>query len=133
MSYDLLRMPGVVVSFDTKPTAILPMSYKNVEVVGMVNYAIAIGIEDVTAKYQQVIPYIPDINKDFSKVEYVIIRHNSGELEVLALPWIAENTIQSTTIVNRVIKLFNIDSAADARIAKMLRLNGFTEFTIENA
>lgn len=132
MSYDVLRVPGRIVSFDTKPTSILPGKYRNVEVVGIVTFAIALTITDIAAKYQQVLPYIPDINKDFTKVEYVIVKQDNGTLEVLALPWIEEGTIQTTSVVNRRINLYNVDSGSDQRLAKMLKLNGFSNFTIEN-
>lgn len=132
--YDLLRTSGRIVSFSTKPVSILPRTYTNVEVTGVVGYTIAIGIEDITAKYQQIIPYIEGINTDFSKAEYVIIRHSdSNALEVLALAWIDEETIQTTSLVNRTIHLYNVDSAVDARLVKMLRRNGFTQFNIVNS
>lgn len=133
MSYDILRQPGRIITFATKPTSILPISYTNVEVVGIVGYSIALSIEDISAKYQQILPFIPDMNKDFSRAEYVIIRHNGGDLEVLALAWIEESTITTTSVVNKKITLFNVHSAVDQQLAKMLRLNGFVDYVIEDA
>lgn len=133
MSYDILKQPGRVVTFDTKPTSILPLRYTNVEVVGVVGYSIALSIEDISAKYQQILPFLPDMSKDFSRADYIIIKHNTGDLEVLALAWIEESTIKTTSVVNRKITLFNVHSAVDSQLAKMLRLNGFSDFTIEDA
>lgn len=133
MSYDILRQPGRVVTFGTKPTTILPTEYVNTEVVGVVGYQLAIAVEDVSAKYQQILPFIPDISKDFSRAEYVIVKHNSGKLEVLALAWIEESTITSTSVVNKKIILFDVSSSVNERLAKMLRLNGFSNFIIEDA
>lgn len=133
MSFDALRQPGQVVSFDTKPTTILPVHYTNVKTCGVVGYDVAITIDDVSARYQQLLPFLPDINKDFTKADYLIIKHNTGNLEVLALSWIEESTITSTSIVNRKIMLYGVQSTADEKIAKMLRLNGFPNYTIENA
>lgn len=101
MSYDILRQPGRIITFDTRPTSILPMRYTNVEVVGIVGYSIALSIEDINAKYQQILPFLPDISKDFSRAEYVIIKHNGGDLEVLALAWIEESTITTTSVVTK--------------------------------
>ena len=133
MSFDLLRKANRVVSFDTVPTSILPRSYANVTALGVVGYAVAVGIEDITAKYQQMLPYVPDIDTDFSKAEYVIVRHNSGDLEVLALAWIEEGTITTTSVINKQVTLYDVSSTDDAKIAKMLRLNGFPKFIITNA
>ena len=133
MSYDILRQPGRVITFDTRPTSILPLRYTNVEVVGIVGYAIALSIEDISAKYQQILPFLPDMNKDFARAEYVIIKHNGGDIEVLALAWIEESTITTTSVVNKKITLFNVHSAVDQKIVKMLRLNGFTDYAIEDA
>ena len=133
MSYDILRQPGRIITFDTKPTSILPMRYTNVEVVGIVGYSIALSIEDISAKYQQILPFLPEMNKDFSRAEYVIIRHNGGQLEVLALAWIEESTIKTTSVVNKKITLFNVHSAVDQQLVKMLRLNGFVDYVIEDA
>lgn len=133
MSYDILKQPGRNVSFSTKPTTILPLEYTNVEVVGIVGYSMAISIEDVSAKYQQMIPFLPEMSKDFSRADYVVIKHNSGQLEALALAWIEESTITTTSVTSKKVTLINVSSAADQKIAKMLRLNGFTDFTIEDA
>lgn len=133
MSYDILRQPGRIITFDTRPTSILPMRYTNVEVVGIVGYSIALSIEDINAKYQQILPFLPDVSKDFSRAEYAIIKHNGGDLEVLALAWIEESTIQTTSVVTKKITLFNVHSAVDQQLVKMLRLNGFTDYMIEDA
>lgn len=133
MSFDILRTPNRVVSFDTVPTAILPRTYTNVTVVGIVGYAVAIGIEDITAKFQQLIPYINDINPDFTKAEYAIVKHNTNELEVLALPWIEEGTIVTSSVINKVVTLYDVSSTDDVKISKMLRLAGFSKFMIRDA
>ena len=109
------------------------MRYTNVEVVGIVCYSIALSIEDINAKYQQILPFLPDMSKDFSRAEYVIIKHNGGDLEVLALAWIEESTITTTSVVTKKITLFNVHSAIDQQLVKMLRLNGFTDYQIEDA
>lgn len=132
MSYDILRSTGKVVSFDTIPTAILPLKYTAVEVVGLVGYHIAISVEDVTAKYQQMIPYIEGISTDFTKAEYVIVKHNSGALEVLAMDWIVESTISSSTIANKRVTLYDVDSTANIKITRALAMLGYKNFKIED-
>lgn len=132
MGFDILRTPNRIVSFDTKPTAILPRRYTNVISLGVVGYSLAIGTEDITAKFQQLIPYVPDINPDFTKAEYVVIKHSSGELEVLALPWIEEGTITTTSVINKQITLYDVASTDDAKISKTLRLAGFPKFIIRD-
>lgn len=132
MSYEILKTPGTTANFGLLPNSILPMSYTNVEVLGVVSHAIAMTVEDITAKYLQILPFIPGIESDFTKADYVIVKHQSGSLEVLALSWINESTITSSSTTNKLVKLWNVSDHDNLRIAKMLRLNGFTEFTIEN-
>lgn len=132
MSFDILRVPNRIISFDTKPTSILPRAYTNVNTLGVVGYDVAIGIEDITAKYQQLIPYVPDINTDFTRAEYVIIKHNSGNLEVVALSWIEEGTVKTTSVINKQITLFDVASTDDVKLAKALRLAGFPKFIIKD-
>lgn len=132
MSYDLLREAGSVVSFSTEPTAILPHTYTAVKVEGVLSYKLAIGIEDITAKYQQMIPYIEGVDPDFTKAEYVVVSHQSGVSEVLALAWIIESSIKSTVTSNKRIILRNVDSLANQKIARVLAMLNYTDFTIED-
>lgn len=130
MSYDLLRIPGQTVSFQTKTNPILPSRYPNVQVVGIVSYEIASSIEDVASKYQQVLPYIDNLNVDFSKAEYVIVKQSSGEKEIVALGWVEESTIQSSQRVNKRIDLFDVPSIIDDKLTKSLKMLGITNFKI---
>ena len=132
MSYDLLRRSGVTVSFSTTPTAILPQTYTAVQVEGVLNYALAIGVDDITARYQQMMPYIEGIDSDFTKAEYVVIKHASGEREVLALAWIIESSIVSTEVRNKRVMIYGVDSLANQKIARALAMMQYNDFTIED-
>lgn len=130
MSYQYLRTPGVKVTFKTVTNPILPTDYTGVTVLGVIGYQIAITQEDITAKFQQMIAYLPDADKDFTKTEYVIIQHTSGDREILALPWIDEGSIETTQLVNKTIKLIGVKSTIDDDLAKLLRYRGIDNFTI---
>lgn len=130
MSYDLLRIPGVTLSFAPKTNPILPARYQNVKTHGVVSYTIALGVEDVVSKYQQILPHIPNINVDFSKAEYAIIEHTSGEREALALAWIEESSIQSSTRVNKVLQLFDVPSTIDDKLIRSIKLLGITNYKL---
>lgn len=132
MSYDLLRHSGRIVSFSTVATALLPTEYIGVEVVAIAGYTIAIGIEDITAKYKQLEPYIEGISSDFTKAEYVIIKTANGDLEVLALAWIVESSISTTEVANKRITIYNVDSTANIKLTKVLNNLGYTNFVIED-
>lgn len=132
MSYDLLRQANNVVSFNTVATAILPTEYTAVKVESVSGYRVAIGIEDITAKYKQMQPYIDGINPDFTKAEYVIIEVENGDLEVLALDWIVESSIKATQVSNKRITIYNADSTANVKLSKMLSLLGYKDFLIED-
>ncbi len=130
MSYELLRTPGISISFATKTNPVLPAKYQNVKSHGVLSYQLTLGIEDVAAKYQQVLPFIPDLNVDFAKAEYVVIEHSSSEFEVLALGWIEETTIQSSQRVNKTIQLYDVPSTIDEKLGRSLRLLGINNFKI---
>jgi len=130
MSYDLLRKPNQVISFQTKQSPYLPLKYTNVTTEGVVSYGIALSVEDISAKFQQMVTYYPELSTDPTKADFVIIRHNSGEREVLALQWVDEDTIQSTQRVNKRIDLYGVDSTINERLIKMLKLLNVTDFKI---
>lgn len=130
MSYDLLRTTGTSLSFAPKTNPILPAKYQNVITHGVTSYAIALGIEDIVAKYQQLLPYIPNINVDYSKAEYAIIEHTSGVREVVALAWIEESTIQSSQRVNKILQLYDVPSTIDDKLIRSLGLLGITNYKL---
>lgn len=131
MSYDLLRLPGNMVSFSTVSNPILPAQYQNVTVEGVVGYRVALGTEDISSKFLRVLPFV-QMGTDPSKAEYVILTHTSGEIEVLALAWIDEDTIVSTTNVNKIVTLSNVPSSMNEKIMKALRRIGIQNISIED-
>ncbi|MND14819.1 hypothetical protein D3C87_1396810 [compost metagenome] len=85
------------VSFSVYPTAVLPSSYKNVKVLGIIDdttaRALGLSVEEKHVNVYNSLPIgTPD---DPTAYLYVRIQHPSGEFEILGLPWIRESTIVS--------------------------------------
>lgn len=130
MSFTHISQTGAVVNFTTKNTTVLPQSYKNVTVEGVVSFAVASKLEDVVSKYMRILPHIPGMNADYTTAKYLIINHQNGESEVLCLDWIEETTIELVSTTDIIIRIPNISSTAIYDLQRILALNGYSDFTI---
>lgn len=133
MSYDILRIPQTMVSFNLRTQPILPSTYSNVVSLGVVGYPLTLGIEDVKAKYVQLLSVFPEMSPSFEKAEYVVIKHTSGALEVLCTSWIDETTIVSSQNVTRVVRIYNVPTSIDNKLTMSLRLLGLQDFNISDS
>ena len=131
MSYEFLK-PGVTVNFNTK-TAILKTEYTGVKVLGVVSSDIAATLSDVRTLHTQVKPYIPGLPSLSSDYTYVIIQQQSGQKEVLGLPWILETSIQVSNMQNYQLILDDVEPEQVEIIRKALvnrgvKIRSFTVF-----
>lgn len=119
-----------IISFNTKPTTVLPSVYKNVVYEGKVGFRAASTMEDVASKHQQIRAVLPELSEDYTKLTYILITHQSGTNEVLALEWIDVSSITTSKSKQITITLFEVPDSQEEHIRKMLALNGFTNYTI---
>lgn len=90
---------GSVVSFDTYPASILGTIFSEVKVLGIFDKDTANMWIDANSMHSNVYPSLP-VNSPTSPddYQYVKLKHTNGNISVLGLPWIREDTI---VVVNK--------------------------------
>lgn len=124
---------GDIVNFDVYPTAILGSGYKNVTVESIINYNTAkrLGF-DADAVHANVYPTLPaGTPNKASDYLYLVIKHVSGNTEILGLPWINEATLVQVQYTTVRVLVPNAGAADIEKISKALLSNGFTPSSIE--
>lgn len=122
---------GGVYSFNTIAPTLLGSDYRNVKVLGIIDYNIASQYINPHVRHADLYPYmatgIPD---DPTQYNYLMVRLGSGGRTVLAIPWIDISSIEQVTITNITVTFTNAKNSDVERIRELLELNGFTNFTI---
>ena len=124
---------GSVYNIPMLAPAILSVALKNATVLGLLDYASAIQIEDVSAIHQTVLSLLPvGTPADPSKLIYVKIKTSTGTITVIAMNWISvQPTLVSATSI--VVTLTNVNLSDISTISAILNANGFRSFTIAGA
>lgn len=115
-------------SFEVYPTAILGNNFRDVRLEGIISArtAASYGV-DIEALHANVYPSLPPgtAPNDPFQYNYIRIQYPSGELAVLGIPWIRQETIQIST-GGRVTLAFEDKTQADLdRILLALSSNGY--------
>lgn len=120
-----------VYNFSMKAGAILGYSYDNATVLGLLDFASANAIQDVTplhmAAYSELGTGVPRNARDLI---YVKIKTSTGQVRVLAMDWIATQPLLVTSNTLRVM-ISEVDLSDIDRIRQILISNGFDKVTIE--
>lgn len=120
-----------VYNFSMKAGAILGYSYDNATVLGLLDFASANAIQDVTplhmAAYSELGTGVPRNARDLI---YVKIKTSTGQVRVLAMDWIATQPLLVTSNTLKVM-ISEVDLSDIDRIRQILISNGFDKVTIE--
>lgn len=122
-------------NFNTRAPAILGTDFKNAKVLGVFDYDSASAFINPQTSHVNVYPYLPPGTVDDPKTyTYVLIKTQSGQKTILALPWIDESTIELVTAQKLTVVIQNIASGDAERIRDSLTILGFSTFvlTVEN-
>lgn len=117
---------SAIYSFEVYPFAVYGTKFKNVKVLSVLdpNTAQALGL-DIRARHAQVYPTLPaSTPNDPTKYNYVRLQLPSGETEIIGLPWIIENTIETVSLGKHFIEVDNSASTDTSKIVKALAANG---------
>lgn len=125
MSYEHLKTDSTV-NFNTK-TSVLKTEYKAVKVLaGSVSASIAMTLQDVKTLHTQVKPYIEGLPNSYTDYPYVIIEQQSGQKEVIGLPWIKESSITVSEMKNYQLILDRVEPEQVEIIRQALVNRGVT-------
>lgn len=120
------------VSFNVYPSAILGATFTNVRVLGILDASIArqLGL-DTAAMHANVYPTLPPgTPNDPTGYLYVRIQHQSGEQQILGLPWIKSETIVALNYNTINAKISNVTPEDSERVLAALNANGFNAIEI---
>jgi hypothetical protein len=119
-------------NFSTRAPAILGANFKSVKVLGIIDYNLASKYINPETQHVNIYPYLPTgtVN-DPKKYTYVLIQTQSGDVTVLAMPWIDETSIALVASRNLIITVRDVDTGDDTVIRDNLLLMGFSDITIE--
>lgn len=81
-------------NFTTISTTVLSQYYKNMEVVAIVQFEVAIMFSDVVTIYDNINAELNKIVGDPKTATYVLFKNADGEKVVLSLDWIDPNSIE---------------------------------------
>lgn len=120
-----------VYNFNTLAPAILGADFKRVTVLAILNYSIASTFINIETNHVNIYPYLPEgtVN-DPKSYQYLLIKTESGETTVLALPWINLDTVTKITGQTLTIKINDVAGTDATKVRDSLILLGFTNFTI---
>lgn len=120
-----------VYNFNTLAPAILGAEFKNATVLAILNYTVAKTYINIETNHVNIYPYLPvgTVN-DPKTYQYILIKTQSGETTVLALPWINTDTVTQVTNQSIVVKVNNITNDDTVKIRDALILMGYSDFTI---
>lgn len=113
-------------SFSVHPVALLGNDFTNVTVLAILDEETARQTIDTYAVHRQYYPYLPsDTPDDSSAYNYVKLRMPSGDVRVIGLPWIINDTIELVEKVPLIVEIHDASLGDISRIRALLAANRF--------
>ena len=123
--YDHLNF-GNVISFDVYPGAIIGSTFSNVKVLAILDRETANIWIDTAAMHVNVYPTLPNgVPNDPNQYQYVKLQLPNGNISVIGIPWIKEDTIQLVDVGTLTITVANASPEDRERVIASLNANGY--------
>ena len=120
-----------VYSFNTVAPAILGLEFKRVTVLGVLSYSVANTFINIETNHINIFPYLPTGTVNDPKTyQYLLIKTETGENTVLALPWIDLDSVTQVTSQSLVLTVNNINNTDTTKIRDAMIMLGYNNFTI---
>lgn len=106
-------------SFQVYPSAVLGAGFSGAKILAILDAqtCYALGV-DVASLHANVYPTLPGgVPNDYTAYSYVKFQLASGQIQIIGIPWIIDNTFAVST--NRTVQL-SIDNVSDEDVNKML-------------
>lgn len=118
-------------SFQVYPSAVLGHAFRDVTVLGILDYTTAMRIKNIRDKHPLYYPYLPSGTPD-SPEDYTYLRVMlaDGTEDIIAAEWIRESTITETDKGGCTVRFSSFDFTQLATLQEVLEANGFSGFTI---
>lgn len=123
---------GSTVSFDVYPAAIIGSSFDDVKVLAILDMDTAGFWIDPIALHINVKPSLPDgVPDDPQDYQYLKLKHPNGNIEVIGVPWIREDTISHSQSGTLVITVDNVGPEDRDTIVRALSANGYRAASVK--
>lgn len=124
---------GSTVDFNTRAPGLLGANRKNVTISAILDLDTAMLLADVRAKHMQVKDIIEDLPASAGAYSYVkLTSASNGQVEILGIPWINEESISVVFEHDIVVTISNITNNSENIIRQALLQNGISSFTIDH-
>lgn len=121
-----------IYNFEVYPTTI-STEFKNVTILSHMTYDIANNYGDLVALHMQYYPFLPSGTPDDPTLyEYLLVRLESGDDTIIAVPWINANTVEEVSSTPIQVVFENLKPNEVIILRDVLSINGFTNYTIRN-
>jgi len=112
-------------NFTTKSTTVLSQTYKNMEVLAILKFNVAIKFEDVVTLYENINTELNTTVGDPKTATYVLFKNSNGDEIVLSLDWINMDSIELVESVKYNVTIGNITSEDIPIIKNVLTSMGY--------
>lgn len=120
-----------VYTFTLYPDHVFDTDFKNVTVMGILDYEMASRYADIYPLHVQVYPSLPEgTPNDPRSYDYILVKTTAGNNVVLGIPWIKENTIELVDSKTIQVLISNASAIDISRVRNALLQNGYTQLDI---
>jgi len=112
-------------NFTTKSTTVLSQTYKNMEVIALLKFNVALKFEDVVTLYENINTELNTTVGDPQTATYVLFKNSNGDEIVLSLDWINMDSIELVESVKYNVTIGNITSNDIPIIKNVLTSMGY--------
>lgn len=118
---------GFHYNFSVYANSILGTTYKNVQLVSILDYYTALRFGNIPLQHRQIYPKLPEgTPSDATKYIYYLFRSITGKETVIASVWIIDETIEQTQGYDQGLILRDVTSSQLAIVRDQLRLLGIS-------
>ncbi len=120
-----------VYSFSVHPVALLGNNFRNVKVLALLDAESASQLINIQEAHANMYPYLPaGTPNNPNSYNYLKIRTVSGEITVLGLAWINDETVTVVTNSTITVKIGGVTPEDAVRVREALVQNGFRTLEI---
>ena len=128
--YDYLTF-GNTITFDVYPATIIGARFSDVKVMGLLDKETADMWIDADAMHVNIYPTLPaGVPDDPHQYQYVKLKHLNGNISIVGVPWIREDTLQISQRGTLTITVADVGPVDKDRIIKALSANGYRAATV---
>lgn len=127
---DVNNIVGKIVTFNLYATGVLPITYREVKVLGVVNADAAVGYADVVAQHAQIYSRLPTgTENNYAAYSYMLIRNANRDIIPIGVPWVLGD-IEVLESSQTSVVFPNLSANQVRDLQYVLRSNGYTDFSI---